>query len=170
MLRVQPKGIRFWLVCFSLLVTAPQMFGQAITGDILGTIYDSTGAVVAGAKVTLTAVDTSIKSEATSDDGGNYRFAQLKSGHYSVRAAKEGFQIETVTNIDLLVGQRPRVDVTLQLGAVTQSIQVSAGGVQLLDTQTSTMGQVMQEKPVQQLPLNGRNFMQLAVRPRSSPR
>ncbi len=163
MLRVQPKGIRFWLVCFSLLVTAPQMFGQAITGDILGTIYDSTGAVVAGAKVTLTAVDTSIKSEATSDDGGNYLFAQLKPGHYSVRAAKEGFQIETVTNIDLLVGQRPRVDVTLQLGAVTQSIEVSAGGVQLLDTQTSTMGQVMQEKPVQQLPLNGRNFMQLAV-------
>ena len=163
MVRVHAKGLGFWLLCISFLITAPQLFGQSITGDILGTVYDSTGAVVAGAKITLTAVDTSISAEATSDDGGNYLFAQLKPGHYSVKAAKEGFQTETVTNIDLLVGQRPRVDVTLQLGSVTQTVEVSAGGVQLLDTQTSTVGEVMQEKPVQQLPLNGRNFMQLAV-------
>jgi len=146
-----------------MLLTARPGFSQGITGDILGTVQDSTGAVVPAAKVTLTAVDTGLKFEATSDEGGNYLFAQLKPGRYSLQASKGGFQTATVSNIDLLVGQRPRVDITLQVGAVTQSIEVSAGGVQLLDTQTSTMGQVIQEKPVQQLPLNGRNFIQLAL-------
>ncbi len=161
--RVRAKVTTSSLLVFLLLTTAHLGLSQGITGDILGTVQDSTGAVVPGAKVTLTAVDTSIKAEATSDEGGGYLFAQLKPGHYSLQAAKEGFQTATVSNIDLLVGQRPRVDITLQIGAVTQSIEVSAGGVQLLDTQTSTMGQVIQERPVQQLPLNGRNFMQLAV-------
>ena len=148
---------------FLLLLTTRLGFSQAITGDILGTVQDSTGGVVPGAKVTLTTVDTGLKFEATSDEGGNYLFAQLKPGHYSLQATKEGFQAATVSNIELLVGQRPRVDMTLQIGAVTQRIEVSAGGVQLLDTQTSTMGEVIQEKPVQELPLNGRNFIQLAV-------
>ena len=148
---------------FLLLLTTRLGLSQAITGDILGTVQDSTGGVVPGAKVTLTTVDTGLKFEATSDEGGNYLFAQLKPGHYSLQATKEGFQAATVSNIELLVGQRPRVDMTLQIGAVTQRIEVSAGGVQLLDTQTSTMGEVIQEKPVQELPLNGRNFIQLAV-------
>jgi hypothetical protein len=146
-----------------MLLVAHLGFSQGITGDILGTVQDSTGAVVPAAKVTLTAVDTGVKFEATSDEGGNYLFAELKPGHYSLQASKEGFQTATISGIDLLVGQRPRVDITLQVGAVTQSIVVSAGGVQLLDTQTSAVGQVIQEKPVQELPLNGRNFIQLAV-------
>ncbi len=82
-----------------LLVTPRLGFSQAITGDILGTVQDSTGGVVPGAKVTLTTVDTGLKFEATSDEGGNYLFAQLKPGHYSLQAAKEGFQAATVSNI-----------------------------------------------------------------------
>jgi len=163
MLGARSKSIAVLLFFFLLLTPTRPAFGQAITGDILGTVQDSTGAVVPGAKITLTAVDTGTKWEATSDAAGGYLFAELKPAHYSVQASKEGFQTATVSNIELLVGQRPRVDITLQVGAVTQSIEVSAGGVQLLDTQTSTMGQVMQEKPVEELPLNGRNFMQLAV-------
>ncbi len=160
---VRSKGAAVALFLFPLLLTARLGFSQGITGDILGTVQDPTGGVVPGARVTLTAVDTGLKFEATSDEGGNYLFAELKPGHYSLQATKEGFQTATVSNIELLVGQRPRVDMTLQIGAVAQSIEVSAGGVQLLDTQTSTMGQVIQEKPVQELPLNGRNFIQLAV-------
>src|SRR5205814_10437722 len=106
-------------------------------------------------------VDTGLKFEATSDEGGNYLFAQLKPGHYSLQATKEGFQAATVSNIELLVGQRPRVDMTLQIGAVTQRIEVSAGGVQLLDTQTSTMGQVVQEQAVEDLQIVNRNFLGL---------
>ena len=163
MLSVRSKSITVALFLFILSVTTRPGLGQLITGDILGTIQDSTGAVVPGAKVTLAAVDTGIKWEATSDASGNYLFAQMKPGHYSVEASKEGFRTETVSNIELLVGQRPRVDITLVVGALTQTVEVSAGGVQLLDTQTSTMGQVIQEKPVAELPLNGRNFMQLAI-------
>jgi Carboxypeptidase regulatory-like domain len=126
-------------------------------------VQDSSGAVVPGATITLSAVDTGATQTSTTDSGGNYLFAQLKPGRYSVAVSKEGFQTRTISQVELLVGQRPRVDITLAVGAVAQSVEVSAGGVQLLETQTSTMGQVIQEKPVQELPLNGRNFMQLAV-------
>jgi len=163
MVRAHAKGLGLWLVCFSLLITAPQIFGQSITGDILGTVYDSTKAVVPGAKVTLTATDTGIKAEATSDDGGNFLFASLKPGHYSVQAAKEGFETAAVTDIDLLVGQRPHVDVVLQVGAVTQTVEVSAGGVVQLETQTSSMNQVTQETAVENLPIVNRNFIGLVA-------
>jgi hypothetical protein len=149
--------------CICLLsLTGRPCLGQLITGDILGTIRDSTGAVVPAATVTLFAVDTGLQRESTSDDAGNYFFAQLKPGHYNVQASKQGFQTTTITNVELLVTQRPRVDITLQVGAVTQKVEVSAGGVQLLETQTSDMGQVIQEQPIVGLPLNGRNFITLA--------
>ncbi len=163
MTSVRPKGITVLLLVLLFLTTCQLGFGQAITGDILGTVQDSTGAVVPGAKVTLTAVDTGIKLEATSDAGGNYLFAQLKPGAYNLSASKEGFQTQTTSNIELQVGQRPRVDIALQIGAVTQSIEVSAGGVQLLETQTSTVGQVVDNRDVTELPLNGRNFINLML-------
>ncbi len=163
MVRLRARGLTFGLVCLALLIVPPQIFGQSITGDILGTVYDSTKAVVPGAKVTLTATDTGTKSEATSDDGGNFLFAQLKPGHYSVQAAKEGFETAAVTDIELLVGQRPHVDVVLRVGAVTQTVEVSAGGVVQLETQTSSMNQVTQETAVQNLPIVNRNFMGLVA-------
>ena len=151
------------LLTVALFITCQMGFGQAITGDILGTVQDSTGAVVPGAKITLTAVDTGIKLEAISDAEGNYLFAQLKPGHYSLEVSEQGFQTHTTSDIELLVGQRPRVDVALQIGTVSQSIEVSAGGVQLLDTQTSTVSQVVDNKDVTELPLNGRNFINLML-------
>jgi len=163
MVRVKAKSIGFWLVCLALLITAPQVFGQSITGDILGTVYDSTKAVVPGAKVTLTATDTGIKQEAPSDESGNYLFAALKPGLYSVQASKEGFQTSEVTNITLLVGARPRVDITLQVGAVSQTVEVTAGGIAQLETQTSSMNQVTQESAVENLPIENRNFIGLVA-------
>jgi hypothetical protein len=147
----------------SLLLIVRPGFTQSITGDILGTVHDSSGAVVPGSKVTLTAVDTGIKFEATSDAGGDYLFAQLKPGHYSVQVAKEGFESATVSDIELLVGQRPRVDVTLRVGVTTQTVEVSAGGVVQLETQTSSMNQVTQQTAVQNLPIVNRNFMGLVA-------
>lgn len=159
-----PFGRLVLLVCFYLpLVYTGPAYSQSITGDILGTVQDPSGAVVPAAKVTLTGVGTGVAFTATTDDGGNYLFAQIKPGHYRLDVSKEGFQITTISDVELLVGQRPRVDIVLQVGAVTQTVEVSAGGVQLLDTQTAAMGQVIQERPIVDLPLNGRNFMQLAV-------
>jgi hypothetical protein len=163
MVRVQAKSLGFWLICLALLLTAPQVFGQSITGDILGTVYDSTKAVVPGAKVTLTATDTGIKQEAPSDESGNYLFAALKPGLYSVQASKEGFQTSEVTNITLLVGARPRVDITLQVGAVSQTVEVTAGGITQLETQTSSMNQITQESAVENLPIVNRNFIGLVA-------
>ena len=163
MIRIRSKQIVVVSCIFLFSLTYRFGFSQVITGDILGTVRDSTGAVVPAANVTLSAMDTGLKWETTSDDAGNYLFAQLQPGRYSVQASKQGFQTAVITNIELLVTQRPRVDITLQVGAVNQRVEVSAGGVQLLETQTSAMGQVVQEKPIVDLPLNGRNFIQLAL-------
>ncbi|HEV2382488.1 MAG TPA: carboxypeptidase regulatory-like domain-containing protein [Terriglobia bacterium] len=163
MWRTRSKAVVLSLALVSLMVTARASFGQSITGDILGTVHDPSGAVVTGAKVTLTAVDTGIKFEATSDAGGDYLFAELKPGHYGVEASKEGFETAAVSDIELLVGQRPRVDVTLRVGATTQTVEVSAGGVVQLETQTSSMNQITQETAVENLPIVNRNFIDLVA-------
>ncbi len=149
--------------CLGLLLTSPRCLAQSFTGDILGTVQDATGALVPGAKVSLTQTTTGATSNATADEAGSYLFAQLQPGHYRLTVSKEGFKTKTVSDIELLVGQRSRVDVALELGTVTQTVEVSAGGTQLLETQTSEIGQVIQERAILQLPLNGRNFIQLAT-------
>lgn len=163
MWRTPSKRITLFVILALLMAIPHPGWPQSITGDILGTVHDPSGAVVPGAKVTLTAVETGIKFEASSDTGGNYLFAQLKPGHYSVEASKEGFETADVSNIELLVGQRPSVDVTLRVGVTTQTVEVSAGGVQQLETQTSSMNQITQETAVANLPIVNRNFMGLVA-------
>lgn len=134
---------------------------QVITGDILGTVRDASGAVVPGAKVVLTQTETGAEFTVMTDAGGNYLFTSLKPTRYSLTASKQGFEASTVTDIDLLVSQRPRVDVVLQVGAVSQKVTVNAKGVQLLATQTSGAGQVVQGRLLTQLPLSTRDFVDL---------
>ncbi|HEX5482572.1 MAG TPA: carboxypeptidase regulatory-like domain-containing protein [Terriglobia bacterium] len=124
---------------------------------------DASDAVVPDVKVVLTQMATGVQFITVTDNGGNYLFAQLKPAYYSITVSKAGFKSTTISNIDLLLGQRPRVDAVLRVGAVTQTVNVSAGGVQLLETQTSSAGMVIQQRPIVELPLNGRNFMQLTV-------
>jgi hypothetical protein len=157
------KSFPFSLALACLLLTARSGSSQSITGDILGTVHDTSGAVVPEAKVILTAMDTGIKFEATCDASGDYLFAQLKPGRYAVEASKEGFENATVSDIELLVGQRPRVDVTLRVGATTQTVEVSAGGVVQLETQTSSMNQITQETAIENLPIVNRNFIDLVA-------
>lgn len=146
-----------------MLIQAPRGLSQAITGDILGTARDASGAVIPGVEVILTQTTTGATLKTTTDQDGNYLFSELKPSHYSLKASKQGFETTVVSDIELLVGQRPQVDLALRVGEVSQSVTVSAGGVQLLETQTSSAGQVIQEKPILDLPLNGRDYMQLTV-------
>jgi hypothetical protein len=150
-------------LCLIVMLLVPSLVSQSITGDILGTVRDSSGngAVVPGAKVTLTATDTGINSVATTDGEGNYLFAQLKPGSYRVTVSKEGFAVSSVSNIDLQIGQRPRVDVALKVGQITENVQVSAGGAPQLETETSSMGQIVEQKVIQDLPILNRNFIEL---------
>lgn len=156
-----PLRVALSLIVMLFLATAPSLSGQSITGDILGTARDSSGAVVPEAKVTLRATDTGITTTATTDGDGNYLFAQLKPGRYSVTVAKEGFATSTVTSIGLEIGRRPRVDFALKVGQATEKVEVSAGGAPQLESETSSMGQVLEEKVVQDLPILDRNFVQL---------
>jgi len=165
--RSSPLGvlvkIHLFLIAMLFLAVNPPLFGQSITGDILGIVRDSSpaGAVVPGATVTLTATDTSITAVATTDAEGNYLFAQLKPGNYSITVTKEGFATSTISSIDLQIGQRPRLDFVLKVGEITEKIEVSAGGAPQLETETSAMGQVIEDKVVQDLPILDRNFVQL---------
>ncbi len=150
-------------LCFLELLVSRPAYSQMITGDILGTVHDTSGAVVPAAKVVLTQVGTGVTLTSTTDQNGNYIFPTLKPSRYNLTASKEGFETVTISDIELLVGQRPRVDVTLRVGTVAQTVTVNAGGVQLLETQTSSAGQVIQQRAIVNLPLNGRDFMQLTV-------
>jgi hypothetical protein len=139
---------------------------QVITGNILGTVRDTSGAVIPGVKAVLTETTTGVQITTVTDSKGNYLFPLLKPARYSVTVSKEGFQSSTVSDIDLLVGQQPRVNFVLRVGRVSQRVTVSAGGVPLLDTQTSSAGQVIGERFITQLPTpigNGRSFLELAV-------
>jgi hypothetical protein len=155
------RSVSLFVLALFLLIAAPFSFGQSITGDILGTVTDPSGGSIQGAKVTLTATDTNITFNGTTDENGNYFFAQLKPGRYSVSIEKDSFSTATVSGIELLVGQRSRVDVSLKVGAVMEKVDVNAGGVVQLETETSSICQTIQEKVVQNLPIQNRNFVEL---------
>ncbi len=163
------KGHWVSLIGVCLLICLGQTrfaFSQVITGDILGTVRDPSGGVVPGAKVVLTDTATGVQIAAATDSKGSYLFPWLKPAHYSVTVSKAGFQSSTISDIDLSVGQRAEEDFVLHVGAVSQKVTVSAGGTPLLETQTSSAGQVIGERFLMQLPTpmaNGRSFLELAT-------
>lgn len=154
-------GISIAAVLF-LLATSP-LAAQSITGTILGTVFDPSKAVIAGAKVKVTSVGQGWDRTLDSDELGNYIFTHLPPGRYHVTVTSPGFQSLTVPDIELLVDQRARVDVTLQPGAVTEQVTVSAGAQPLLATDSNVIGHVVDERSIRTLPLNGRRFFDLAL-------
>src|SRR5262245_46953950 len=144
----------------ALLLLAPSARAQTATSVIHGVVKDPTGAVVAGAKLTLTDQATSQSREQTSGPEGNFEFRALPHGVYTLAAEQAGFKKEVITDITLQVAQTHRLDVTLAVGAVTEAVEV-AGTAGLLQTSEPTLSQVIDEKRVIDLPLNGRNFMAL---------
>lgn len=147
---------------FLLSLTTLVSRGQSITGDLVVTALDSQNAVVPGANLRLTAVDTDLRYEGTTDANGSYLFGQLKPGAYRLTASAPGFQEARLVNIRIDLGQRAKVDVNFKIGNTATSIEVSAGAATLLNVENATIGQVIQERTLNELPLNGRNFVQLA--------
>src|SRR6202008_2020423 len=102
------------------------VFAQAVTGTLLGTVTDSTGAVVSGAKVTVTHQDTGFTRTVVSDAIGEYTVPSIPTGTYTVLVEMDGFKAAALSNVDLGVDQRARIDVKLEVGAMTESVTIEA--------------------------------------------
>jgi hypothetical protein len=138
------------------------LYGQFESAEVLGTVRDPTSKAVPNATVTLTNQETGIQSKASTDDSGNYDFFNVKIGRYTVTVENPGFSKFTTPDVVVNVNARQRVDVTLQVGAVTESIEVT-GAASALDTDSSERGQVVNLQAIKELPLNGRSFSDLAL-------
>ena len=135
---------------------------QFETASVVGTVRDLSGAIVAGATVTLTNIETGVSATRTSDAAGNYEFMTARVGTYLVTAEKEGFAVAVADNVRIAVGGRQRVDLTLQVGALTERIEVT-GAITRLETETSQRGQVITGEQTRALPLNGREYSALSL-------
>src|SRR5512135_1050807 len=144
-----------------LLAVCPLMYGQA-TGSFFGTVADTTGSVIAGAKVTITAQETGVSRDATTDQTGHYLIPLLPVATYTVRVSMQNFQTVSQTNLRLQVDEHRELDFTLPPASVSQTVEVSATEVSV-QTADPTLGQVITSQQVAQLPLNGRDFVQLAT-------
>lgn len=137
------------------------LMAQSTTSSLTGTITDSTGAVLANATITITNLATGVQQTVSTGPQGTYRVGQLPPGNYSMKIESPGFQEQQIQNINLVVDQQGRQDIKLGVGDSSQTITVS-GAPQLLDTVASNQGQVISNKQILDLPLNGRDFLQLA--------
>ena len=147
------------LLCAALLSIVPMASAQTATGQVNGTITDNTGAVVPGATLKLINLATGIESIRSTNDSGGYVFVNVPPGPYRLRVAKEGFK-EAESSLTVAVSQAVTLDVRLDLGAVTETVDVTADAA-LVQTTTTELGTVISQRVVNDLPLNGRNFTQL---------
>jgi hypothetical protein len=156
------RGISLSISLFLAFLTCTPLFAQFDTAEVLGTVRDSSGSVLAKATVTLLNQDTGIEAKTTSGDSGEYTFSNVKIGKYTVSAEAPGFSTSLAKDVLVNVNARQRVDFTLQLGSVNQSVEVK-GAAALLETDSSERGQVVNSSQVVGLPLNGRAYSDLAL-------
>src|SRR5438309_7637033 len=152
-------------VASALLLVLAIIFGPTalradVTGSILGVVHDRTQAVVAGARIVATNVQTNFKKDTTSAADGSYRILALPAGNYTLTASAPGFQQFITTDIDLKVNDQLRIDVTLEVGSMQQEVSVTANAVQV-QTESTQLGDVIETKKMLALPLNGRSYLDL---------
>ncbi len=153
-------GSLFLVAGFALL-TGRGLYAQVDTGTILGTVKDQSGAVIPNAKVTLTNEGTTLSIVTTTGGDGTYVFTPIRIGTYTVAAEAQGFQKVTRPHITVNVQQQLVVDFEMVPGQIVQTVEVTAAPP-LLQTQNGSVGQVVNSRAVNELPLNGRNFTFLA--------
>jgi outer membrane receptor protein involved in Fe transport len=156
------KQLRVFFVVFLLLsVCAGLAFSQAINATLLGTVTDASGAVVVNAKVTITETNTGVSRTANSNESGNYSFPNLPPGTYSVTVELQGFKKVTRNAVDVLVDTSARVDVSLQPGQITETIDVTAEAA-ILQTDRADTGRKIEAAQLANLPMGySRNFQSL---------
>src|SRR5688572_20369118 len=154
-----------WLsvgMTFALLLSASlPAWSQLSSGSILGTVSDSSGAVIPGVSIKVTNPAIGLTREAITNESGNYRVDQLPIGTYTVEAELSGFKKDVHQNVRVEIDQRIRIDMALQPGQVTEIVEVTSAPP-LVQTEDSSVGQIIDERKIETLPLNGREFSQLA--------
>jgi hypothetical protein len=151
-----------WRLVLSGLALAAALSAQIGTAELSGTVTDSSGASVPGAKVTIVNVDTAQTRETVSDQAGNYLITLIPPGKYNLSVEASGFRKTVRNDVVLEVNQRAKVDFAMQVGEVSETVEVTAAPP-LLESQSSSIGTVISQRFVNELPLNGRNFVQLAI-------
>src|SRR5881296_4598665 len=146
------------LLCLVFSVGA---FAQTSNATLGGTVSDSTGASIPGVAITATNIATGIVNTVLTNEVGAYQFASLQTGTYKVVSELSGFQTQTYNNVTLGISQQVRLNFTLQVGSVAQAVEVTATADTLIATTSSSIGTVLPESQVRDLPLGGRNVMDL---------
>lgn len=167
----QAQPVLRWIKLRSLLLAGTVLgafllihslaYAQQTSATLVGTLADANGAVVANAQIKIANLATGAAREATSDGSGNYVFSFLPAGDYSLTITAQGYKSKRIDHLTLQVSQTLRQDFAMEVGAVTETVNVTATGVQL-QTENSTVGTVIDSAKIVELPLNGRNFVQLA--------
>jgi Carboxypeptidase regulatory-like domain/TonB-dependent Receptor Plug Domain len=145
-----------------LLLVASVAFGQFETAEVLGTLRDTSSSAVKGGTVVLTNEQTGVARQTKSDDSGFYDFFSVPPGRYTVRAELTGFQNFETNHVVVDVNARQRVDITMQVGVVQQTVTVE-GAAETLETDSSQHDQVINTQQIVELPLNGRAYSDLAL-------
>ncbi|HEV8454909.1 MAG TPA: TonB-dependent receptor, partial [Gemmatimonadales bacterium] len=155
------RATRFRSVVLTAVLVASARLGSAQTAQVSGFVRDASEALVSGAEVTVTQTDTGVDRKAVSNVGGYYLVPFLPPGRYKVAVRAQGFKPVDREGITLAVDQAARVDFVLELGQLTDAVEVTADAP-LLETESSSLGQVVSRRAIVDLPLNGRNYLQLA--------
>jgi hypothetical protein len=136
--------------------------GQAVSGNIIGTVTDQSGAAVPGATVSVANVNTNATYQASTNDSGNYTAANLPAGSYTVTVTKPGFQKFVQQNVTVLVSQSARVDASLKIGAATQEVTVSSAPPGI-ETDRAVVQTSLSSQQISSLPIANRNFTNLTL-------
>jgi carboxypeptidase family protein len=144
------------------LVFVPAVFASP-TGSIAGSIKDQTGALVSGARLTLTNISTNARIGAISDSNGSFQFLQLAPAVYTLQVEAGGFKKVVVDNVVVEVDQITHVDAALQIGSVSETIEVASETIPLLETERSTLSNVVESQVISSMPLNARQYLDLAL-------
>src|SRR5688500_18193020 len=165
MLKHQSVWTRAALFSVSLLLLAMPVLAQSFYGSLIAVVQDAQGGVIPGATVVLTNTATSERREGVSSEDGTARFVNLVPGAYRLEVELTGFQRFVRDGIAVNIQSTPRIEATLQLGSLQETVSVS-GEAPLLQTENASVGTVVGSRAVQELPLNGRNILNLiAVAP-----
>src|SRR5882762_6618608 len=156
------SSVLWTLFAAFVLLFAPTVSASP-TGSLTGSVKDQSGSMISGGKLTLTNMSTNAKLEAESDTNGGFQFLQLAPAMYSLRVEAAGFKNVVMDNIVVQVDQITHLDATLPIGSVSETIEVAGGAIPLLESERSTLSNVVDSQVISSMPLNARQYLDLAL-------